>query len=820
MCHTCHWWIIITHHSEWCARHFRASHVVAATTVAAAATVTVTSLPLPLPLLLTLKNVAAFYDQQNMSGKARAVGSGQTAAPLDGTGSESESSASSIQDASEDSSSSSGSASESPESIGKKVARQRVCKSTRTRYESCLRQMGRWAKREGHSQTGRLVPPLQQKLVEGYFDYLDKRRVKWTGHSNPSQTKRLSAGAIRSVCTGVYHLYRMHNLSTCESLKIFFNNFNRYHVLNIAKDKANVPPLYPVTGGSQALSKEAYQLLCLRAWQYTPSTASGSATGRNWDNCRCLPLYWNLAKPLMSRRERLVRTQWEFMRANQDHMQSKTPTTKSDQEGMLSYWKAFFAMPHFPQCCPFLVLAIEVMIRSAQDDEASFRKIFPKSFADNSHSFIRTFVNSLGPMDKAVMNLGEYTVLPITSHTPKRSACGDLHACEGVNWNSAKQRGDHDIGVEGQYLPEPADGQDQIMGRVLAMMPFGWPDWMMLPPHFPANIEVPTRDLIPAFEKFPVQCHSLFPFLIASVVYHTEWLEANVPRDNPLFSIPLLSSMYSVNLRLRSSLKGGKYGGDVNGLKPTGYSIMGGTHATVQQIFSFLKEGGFPQTSAPSATPVAAQPESGPALPMQHIMRLLTDVHSVMNGKPSTLSTLPIADVPAVFTLPTGYRPEQLWRQWFGGRPRPWRFLVNKNLSTKQERDLLKKYHDIMEAIRCRVSVAWIEADIDGSFRACWIKFCQVTEFSCTCKWSCAYMYDKLTKTMEARLAATPVLSAKEFVAGKANQSLRAALQSVELAQGRVTEAAIEALPAALHQARQAQHAADAIVDRGLRFCC
>ena len=72
-------------------------------------------------------------------------------------------------------------------------------------------------------------------------------------------------------------------------------------------------------------------------------------------------------------------------------------------------------------------------------------------------------------------------------------------------------------------------------------------------------------------------------------------------------------------------------------------------------------------------------------------------------------------------------------------------------------------------------------------------------------------MYDKLTKSVEERLAGTPVLSSKEFVAGKANQSLRAALHSVELAQGRVTEAAIEALPAALHQARQAQHAADAI---------
>ena len=509
-----------------------------------------------------------------MSGKARAVGGGEIPSPLDGDASES--SESSIQDASEDTSSSSGSEGELVETVGKKVARQRVCKTTRTRYESCLRQLGTWAKREGLSLTSRLVPPLEQSLVERYFDLLDKKRVKWYGHSNPQQTKRLSPGAIRSVCSGVYHLYRMHNLSVCERLKIFFNNFNRYHVLNVARDRGNIPPLYPVSGSSQPLSTEAYQLLCLRSWQYTPSTASGNASGRNWDNCRSLPLYWNIAKPLMSRRERLVRTQWEFMRRNRDHMQCKTPTTKSDQEGLLSYWKAFFAMPHVPQCCPFLVLGIEIMMRSPHDPEECFRKIFPKSFADNSHGFIRTFVNSLSASDKIRMNLGDCSVLPITSHTPKRSACAELHACEGVNWNSAKQRGDHAIGVEGQYLPEPVDGQDQIMGRVLAMMPFGWSDWMMLPPHFPENVEVPVREIIPAFDKFPRQCHGLFPFLIASVVYHTEWLETNVPRENPIFSIPLLSSMHDVNLRLRNSLKGGKYGSDPNGLKPTGYSILGG----------------------------------------------------------------------------------------------------------------------------------------------------------------------------------------------------------------------------------------------------
>jgi hypothetical protein len=116
-----------------------------------------------------------------------------------------------------------------------------------------------------------------------------------------------------------------------------------------------------------------------------------------------------------------------------------------------------------------------------------------------------------------------------------------------------------------------------------------------------------------------------------------------------------------------------------------------------------------------------------------------------------------------------------------------------------------------MEAIRCRVPIAWIEADFEGAFRACWTKFCQVAQFSVTSQWSCAYMYDKLTKEIEDRLRATSVLSAKEFVLAKANVQLRAALHSVDLAQGVVREAALASLPPALNEAARAQHAADTV---------
>ena len=72
-------------------------------------------------------------------------------------------------------------------------------------------------------------------------------------------------------------------------------------------------------------------------------------------------------------------------------------------------------------------------------------------------------------------------------------------------------------------------------------------------------------------------------------------------------------------------------------------------------------------------------------------------------------------------------------------------------------------------------------------------------------------MYDKLTKEIEERLASSPMLSAPEFLAGKAAQSLRAALHDVALAEGRVSEAALSNLPAAISAASRSQRAADVV---------
>ena len=123
-----------------------------------------------------------------MSSKRKSVGSAGSCLQATSSGDESnESSASSIEDDSADSSSSSDDAGE--ETIGMKIARQRVVKGTRSRYERCIRSMARWMKDNSLVPSVRLIPPLNQSAVEKFFDHLDKKRVKWANHPNPSQVK-------------------------------------------------------------------------------------------------------------------------------------------------------------------------------------------------------------------------------------------------------------------------------------------------------------------------------------------------------------------------------------------------------------------------------------------------------------------------------------------------------------------------------------------------------------------------------------------------------------------------------------------------------
>ncbi len=80
--------------------------------------------------------------------------------------------------------------------------------------------------------------------------------------------------------------------------------------------------------------------------------------------------------------------------------------------------------------------------------------------------------------------------------------------------------------------------RDTFLGRVVAMVRQK-PDvaMTMLPPHF-ADADLPTALLDAAMTQFihyPNSFKRVIPYLLASLVYHKNWLQRNLPSSHPLF---------------------------------------------------------------------------------------------------------------------------------------------------------------------------------------------------------------------------------------------------------------------------------------------
>ena len=84
-------------------------------------------------------------------------------------------------------------------------------------------------------------------------------------------------------------------------------------------------------------------------------------------------------------------------------------------------------------------------------------------------------------------------------------------------------------------------GSDNLCGRAATGLNINSIDFGALPPHFWTEDAAPLLtvqewvELVPDFERYPDSFRQVLPFLLASVIYHREWLESNLHRDHPLF---------------------------------------------------------------------------------------------------------------------------------------------------------------------------------------------------------------------------------------------------------------------------------------------
>jgi len=85
-----------------------------------------------------------------------------------------------------------------------------------------------------------------------------------------------------------------------------------------------------------------------------------------------------------------------------------------------------------------------------------------------------------------------------------------------------------------RYIHE-GDGSDQLAGRVACGLPLNNLDFTYLPPHF-QDFVVPEGYFeaeFASYESFPRCFRLVLPYLVASLVYHREWIQNTLPLHHP-----------------------------------------------------------------------------------------------------------------------------------------------------------------------------------------------------------------------------------------------------------------------------------------------
>jgi hypothetical protein len=107
------------------------------------------------------------------------------------------------------------------------------------------------------------------------------------------------------------------------------------------------------------------------------------------------------------------------------------------------------------------------------------------------------------------------------------------------------------------------NGGDQITGRVLSGLSFHGREFATLPPHLEMDhLQKLTQSnwctIIPSYASLPASFKQTLPFLLASLLYHEQWIKTTLPSSHPIHSSVLFSSPLIHELDLRGKVLTGE----------------------------------------------------------------------------------------------------------------------------------------------------------------------------------------------------------------------------------------------------------------------
>ena len=561
-----------------------------------------------------------------------------------------------------------------------------INKHTRDSYALEMQQYARWLSREGKisfvDRTGKNMQPkfpLVEDDVMKYFSWLESRKVKWRNHANPHQKKRLAPSSITSIACAFKDFYRCQLCDFPTGLSQFFSNRHRAYILKIASEK--MQGLYPADRNSMGLSAAAFGRLLQCSIKMRPC-----GNKFPFSIIRHHPLFLKLSQSMCGRGERIANIRYAFIGIWADAFRCKVPNSKSDQEGLMSYWKLFFANIIDPLWCPVLELAVHCACNSLCGD---FEFIFPQSYRNGFRAHFHDFTQNLAADDVNFMEISRHQ---LTVHSCKRTGVMMANSCEAVHWDQAELRADHKIGMNCVYMSGASPDQDAIMGRILSNLPFGTKEFESQMPHFEEAVSaaLPMQKLFAGYDKYPPSFRVVMPFLVASLVYHQNHVKQHY-HGHPILSSPLFTTQKHLLKDLQTKLHGGN---SLRSLLPlTGRSYLGATFAKVSNIevlvtamhhkmFADQSNSALFNQSESLSVVTHAVPREADSTPECDRLKLLVGrMESFFPAPSSKTRVWSIGYVPTTFRVPSGLLVADCFRHWVCG----WRFFEGKNLPLRDD---------------------------------------------------------------------------------------------------------------------------------------
>jgi len=631
-----------------------------------------------------------------------------------------------------------------------RAAHKCINKHTRDSYALEMQQYARWLSREGKisfvDRTGKNMQPkfpLVEDDVMKYFSWLESRKVKWRNHANPHQKKRLAPSSITSIACAFKDFYRCQLCDFPTGLSQFFSNRHRAYILKIASEK--MQGLYPADRNSMGLSAAAFGRLLQCSIKMRPC-----GNKFPFSIIRHHPLFLKLSQSMCGRGERIANIRYAFIGIWADAFRCKVPNSKSDQEGLMSYWKLFFANIIDPLWCPVLELAVHCACNSLCGD---FEFIFPQSYRNGFRAHFHDFTQNLAADDVNFMEISRHQ---LTVHSCKRTGVMMANSCEAVHWDQAELRADHKIGMNCVYMSGASPDQDAIMGRILSNLPFGTKEFESQMPHFEETVSaaLPMQKLFAGYDKYPPSFRVVMPFLVASLVYHQNHVKQHY-HGHPILSSPLFTTQKHLLKDLQTKLHGGN---SLRSLLPlTGRSYLGATFAKVSNIevlvtamhhkmFADQSNSALLNQSESLSVVTHAAPREADSTPECDRLKLLVGrMESFFPAPSSKTRVWSIGYVPTTFRVPSGLLVADCFRHWVCG----WRFFEGKNLPLRDDgtsqKTAFSKCCAVMHALLGKKPEAQeCEQDPEFWFGFLWSRLCNRFGWSKDNMWAVSTCYDKL----------------------------------------------------------------------------